>query len=162
MAFYQQLKGFPIICTLRKPFFSCCRSGVSYATSFCNNFPLRRCLTTNSANLERKLFDNLLLSFKCRTTPKNIIKRFSTASILRAQGGPSQGPPGMREGTKSTLYYIAALGVATLGLSYAAVPLYRIFCQVRSFVILRSLANLRMLISDSWLDYATLLFFVIP
>lgn len=31
---------------------------------------------------------------------------------------------------KSTVYYVAALGVLTVGLSYAAVPLYRIFCQV--------------------------------
>lgn len=36
----------------------------------------------------------------------------------------------MSQGTKSTLYYIAAVGVLALGLSYAAVPLYRIFCQV--------------------------------
>ncbi|KAK3861901.1 hypothetical protein Pcinc_032178 [Petrolisthes cinctipes] len=39
----------------------------------------------------------------------------------------------MSEGTKSTLYYIAALGVLAFGLSYAAVPLYRIFCQAYSY-----------------------------
>lgn len=32
---------------------------------------------------------------------------------------------------KSTMYYFAALGVITVGASYAAVPLYRIFCAVR-------------------------------
>lgn len=31
---------------------------------------------------------------------------------------------------RSTLYYIGALGVFAVGMSYAAVPLYRIFCQV--------------------------------
>lgn len=31
---------------------------------------------------------------------------------------------------RSTLNYMIALGVMTVGLSYAAVPLYRIFCQV--------------------------------
>lgn len=31
---------------------------------------------------------------------------------------------------KSTLYYLSALGVVVLGGSYAAVPLYRIFCAV--------------------------------
>lgn len=31
---------------------------------------------------------------------------------------------------KSTLYYVSAAGVLTVGLSYAAVPLYRMFCQV--------------------------------
>ncbi|XP_041987872.1 cytochrome c oxidase assembly protein COX11, mitochondrial [Aricia agestis] len=33
----------------------------------------------------------------------------------------------------STLNYVVALGVLTVGLSYAAVPLYRIFCQAYSY-----------------------------
>lgn len=32
---------------------------------------------------------------------------------------------------RSTLYYVSAAGVLTVGLSYAAVPLYRMFCQVK-------------------------------
>lgn len=32
---------------------------------------------------------------------------------------------------RSTLYYVTAAGVLAVGLSYAAVPLYRMFCQVR-------------------------------
>ncbi|XP_022901589.1 cytochrome c oxidase assembly protein COX11, mitochondrial [Onthophagus taurus] len=34
---------------------------------------------------------------------------------------------------RSTLYYVAAAGVLTVGLSYAAVPLYRMFCQAYSY-----------------------------
>lgn len=34
---------------------------------------------------------------------------------------------------KSTLYYISAAGVLAVGLSYAAVPLYRMFCQAYSY-----------------------------
>lgn len=34
---------------------------------------------------------------------------------------------------KSTLYYVSALGVLVVGLSYAAVPLYRLFCQAYSY-----------------------------
>ncbi|KRT80071.1 hypothetical protein AMK59_6615 [Oryctes borbonicus] len=34
---------------------------------------------------------------------------------------------------RSTLYYLAAAGVLTVGLSYAAVPLYRMFCQAYSY-----------------------------
>lgn len=34
---------------------------------------------------------------------------------------------------KSTLYYVTAAGVIVVGLSYAAVPLYRIFCQAYSY-----------------------------
>lgn len=36
---------------------------------------------------------------------------------------------------RSTLYYVAAAGVFVCGMSYAAVPLYRIFCQVSCIVI---------------------------
>ncbi|XP_023934590.1 cytochrome c oxidase assembly protein COX11, mitochondrial [Bicyclus anynana] len=35
--------------------------------------------------------------------------------------------------TRSTMNYMIALGVMTVGLSYAAVPLYRIFCQAYSY-----------------------------
>ncbi|GJQ78941.1 hypothetical protein Trydic_g108 [Trypoxylus dichotomus] len=34
---------------------------------------------------------------------------------------------------RSTLYYLAAAGVLAVGLSYAAVPLYRMFCQAYSY-----------------------------
>lgn len=34
---------------------------------------------------------------------------------------------------RSTLYYITAAGVVVVGLSYAAVPLYRLFCQATSY-----------------------------
>lgn len=34
---------------------------------------------------------------------------------------------------KSTLYYVTATGVLVIGLSYAAVPLYRMFCQAYSY-----------------------------
>ncbi|KAL4713138.1 hypothetical protein ACJJTC_004524 [Scirpophaga incertulas] len=34
---------------------------------------------------------------------------------------------------RSTLNYMIALGITTVGLSYAAVPLYRIFCQAYSY-----------------------------
>lgn len=34
---------------------------------------------------------------------------------------------------RSTLYYVSAAGVLVAGLSYAAVPLYRMFCQSYSY-----------------------------
>ncbi|XP_044735537.1 cytochrome c oxidase assembly protein COX11, mitochondrial [Chrysoperla carnea] len=34
---------------------------------------------------------------------------------------------------KSTLYYVTAAGILAAGLSYAAVPLYRMFCQAYSY-----------------------------
>lgn len=35
--------------------------------------------------------------------------------------------------TKTTMFYVAAVGILTAGFSYAAVPLYRMFCQVLLF-----------------------------
>lgn len=35
--------------------------------------------------------------------------------------------------SKSTLYYVAGIGVLTIGMSYAAVPLYRMFCAAYSY-----------------------------
>lgn len=38
-----------------------------------------------------------------------------------------------RTNIRSTLYYVSAAGVLVVGLSYAAVPLYRMFCQAYSY-----------------------------
>lgn len=47
---------------------------------------------------------------------------------------PSEDPE-KRKKIKSTLNYVTAVGVLALGLTYAAVPLYRIFCQVHLYII---------------------------
>ncbi|XP_063228071.1 cytochrome c oxidase assembly protein COX11, mitochondrial [Bacillus rossius redtenbacheri] len=45
-----------------------------------------------------------------------------------------QSPGGSaKKGARSTVYYVAATAVLTVGLSYAAVPLYSIFCQAYSY-----------------------------
>ncbi|KAL7638583.1 UNVERIFIED_CONTAM: hypothetical protein RMT77_011155 [Armadillidium vulgare] len=59
------------------------------------------------------------------------IKFFSTSKSKC--GLENDGRGRSYSGTKSTLYYIIAIGVLTVGLSYAAVPLYRIFCQSYSY-----------------------------
>lgn len=38
-----------------------------------------------------------------------------------------------KKGLRTTLYYVTAVGIVTAGLSYAAVPLYRMFCQAYSY-----------------------------
>ncbi|PZC78287.1 cytochrome c oxidase assembly protein COX11, mitochondrial [Helicoverpa armigera] len=45
----------------------------------------------------------------------------------------SRGAHDQKHKIKSTLNYMIAVGVMTVGLSYAAVPLYRIFCQAYSY-----------------------------
>lgn len=47
----------------------------------------------------------------------------------------SQGAPknAQNKKIKSTLLYVSGIGVLTVGLSYAAVPLYRMFCSAYSY-----------------------------
>lgn len=58
----------------------------------------------------------------------NIVRGFRTTYILQKNNNTTQ-----QKKIKSTLYYITAAGVLTVGLSYAAVPLYRMFCQAYSY-----------------------------
>lgn len=44
---------------------------------------------------------------------------------------PGQQTDAAKRNIKSTLYYITAGGVLVVGFSYAAVPLYSMFCQVK-------------------------------
>lgn len=91
----------------------------------CNNTPNHLRILTRSGS------QSLTLS-----PPKVLFTQaYLTRGIHQSQkvfnNGFSSKP--MSQGTKSTLYYIAAVGVLALGLSYAAVPLYRIFCQAYSY-----------------------------
>ncbi len=53
---------------------------------------------------------------------------FSRGPVL-----PRRPPPTSKERSRTTLYYLLSLAVATAGASYAAVPLYRVFCQSTGF-----------------------------
>lgn len=44
-------------------------------------------------------------------------------------------PKTSKERNLTTLLYLVSLAVLTTGAAYAAVPLYRIFCQVQSFLV---------------------------
>lgn len=48
---------------------------------------------------------------------------------------PSPSDLARNKSSRSTLYYAAAAGVLFIGFTYAAVPLYRMFCQVTLLVI---------------------------
>uniref|UniRef100_A0A0N4ZKE4 Cytochrome c oxidase assembly protein COX11, mitochondrial n=1 Tax=Parastrongyloides trichosuri TaxID=131310 RepID=A0A0N4ZKE4_PARTI len=41
--------------------------------------------------------------------------------------------PKNKEGNRDSMYYVLSLGVLFVGLSFAAIPLYRIFCESTSF-----------------------------
>lgn len=52
-------------------------------------------------------------------------RQFSLTNCLK-----SAESSGRQKRMRSTLNYVTAAGVLAVGLSYAAVPLYRIFCEV--------------------------------
>ncbi|XP_017463104.1 PREDICTED: cytochrome c oxidase assembly protein COX11, mitochondrial-like, partial [Rhagoletis zephyria] len=49
------------------------------------------------------------------------------------RGGADAGESARKQRLKSTLYYLTAGGIFAAGASYAAVPLYRMFCQAYSY-----------------------------
>lgn len=77
---------------------------------------------------------NLLLRIK----PKIIKSIFETnkpfivlSQLRNLSGNAPKGKSNLNN--RSTLYYFTGLGVLTVGLSYAAVPLYRLFCASYSY-----------------------------
>lgn len=79
---------------------------------------------------------------KCyiNTFRNNFIVSSPPASLLApkiiVQNVINRGAHEQKKNIRSTLNYMIALGVMTVGLSYAAVPLYRIFCQVSGVIII--------------------------
>lgn len=65
-----------------------------------------------------------LLNRKCLNTLKSTTQQRCYAA-QRPGGSATQ-----NKNLRSTLYYVTAGGVLIVGMSYAAVPLYRMFCQV--------------------------------
>lgn len=74
---------------------------------------INRCYLTTLRSNYNKTPSNILI-------PKNVLP---SVNIVRASHEQKK--------IRSTMNYMIALGVITVGLSYAAVPLYRIFCQVK-------------------------------
>lgn len=64
---------------------------------------------------------HIIYSKQCRSVLQNV--RGNTVLLLR------QCSTEQEKKTKTTVLYLAAMGVFMLGLTYASVPLYRLFCQ---------------------------------
>ncbi|XP_001865568.2 cytochrome c oxidase assembly protein COX11, mitochondrial [Culex quinquefasciatus] len=56
-----------------------------------------------------------------------------TSCVARLIGSNRNADAARRHKIRTTIYYVAAAGVLTVGMSYAAVPLYRMFCQAYSY-----------------------------
>ncbi|XP_055631376.1 cytochrome c oxidase assembly protein ctaG [Toxorhynchites rutilus septentrionalis] len=72
-----------------------------------------------------------------RLTPRygvqNLLKFQRTPPASVRLLGNQSSEAARRHKIRTTIYYAAAVGVMTVGLSYAAVPLYRMFCQAYSY-----------------------------
>lgn len=57
-------------------------------------------------------------------------QNLSVSTLLRCKSTSNPDKASQNLKNRSTLYYATAAGVLVVGLTYAAVPLYRLFCQV--------------------------------
>ncbi|XP_058459832.1 cytochrome c oxidase assembly protein COX11, mitochondrial [Malaya genurostris] len=74
----------------------------------------------------------------CRIQPRLCVQSFLrppkiSPVFLRSSGNKNPSDASRRHKIRTTIYYVAAAGVMTVGMSYAAVPLYRMFCQAYSY-----------------------------
>lgn len=103
------------------------------------------CLSMNSCGGEfRRLYYGINLYSKCfskasttRSAPLIgstlthwTVLRPPLVSSLSSQAARDSA---WRKGNRATLTYVVALAVAVVGMSYAAVPLYRLFCQASGY-----------------------------
>lgn len=75
---------------------------------------------------------NLLLRIKPNLA-KSLLDSSKPSVILSQFRNAGNGAPKGNRNFRSTAYYFAGIGVLTVGLSYAAVPLYRMFCAAYSY-----------------------------
>jgi cytochrome c oxidase assembly protein subunit 11 len=78
---------------------------------------------------------DILLGRNCRLPPSPClrVKSCSFHNSPKLEQNLKNTADAQKRRVKSTLYYVTAAGVVTAGLSYAAVPLYRLFCQAYSY-----------------------------
>ncbi|PSN28986.1 Cytochrome c oxidase assembly protein COX11 [Blattella germanica] len=73
------------------------------------------------------LFSNCVVKYRIHTSVLNSLKQ-QPRNVNEGRAWAER-----QKKLRSTVYYIAATAVLTVGLSYAAVPLYRMFCQSYSY-----------------------------
>lgn len=69
----------------------------------------------------------------CRLITRRYVESVRTNIIRSFSKIPNDAEK--KKNMRSTVYYFTSVGIVFIGLSYAAVPLYRIFCQVRFLLI---------------------------
>ena len=90
---------------------------------------LSQCVRTLRSDAGRTLRSQTEHFLRQRLPP-----RFQSRGV-KSRGRKSRGPEDdWKSRNKTVLTYIAAAGVGMIGLAYASVPLYRLYCQVRRAV----------------------------
>ncbi|XP_057662581.1 cytochrome c oxidase assembly protein COX11, mitochondrial [Diorhabda carinulata] len=77
------------------------------------------------------LLSNLVRNLTCRTNA--LSKNTINTNLIKRLCSNHNNNENRKRSIRSTLYYVTAAGIVTVGLSYAAVPLYRLFCQAYSY-----------------------------
>lgn len=90
------------------------------------------------------LFLQMIRCSLARIFPRKYVRsHFRHPDSTRSNGNWSKNDARLKERHKSTLYYLGACTVLVAGASYAAVPMYRIFCQVTDLQIYPSVRSKR-------------------
>lgn len=89
-------------------------------------------IATASTKTRQPWFVQTQLRVRSFATPSTSSSSSSVASTRHALQEKAR-LDAQREGNRRTLLYLTGLGVFFLGASYAAVPLYKIFCQMTGF-----------------------------
>lgn len=79
------------------------------------------------------MFQRTIFRLISRCSPQQTNIDSSVIRKLYSTGKNGPGEEIRQRRMRSTMYYFGAAGILTLGLSYAAVPLYRMFCQATSY-----------------------------
>lgn len=94
----------------------------------CPQVMLTRCVRTLRCDAPRTLRSEAEHFLQRRLPPRSHTQSRGAKSRNRKSRSQEEE---WKTRNKTVLTYIAAAGVGMIGLSYAAVPLYRLYCQVR-------------------------------
>ena len=103
------------------------------------------CFPVNSfRGVSTKLHQGIKLNSRCFSKVSNfsrvpllphwtVLRPHVTPLLVSGLSSQAARTASWRKGNRATLTYVVALAVAVVGMSYAAVPLYRLFCQASGY-----------------------------
>ncbi|KAJ8246385.1 hypothetical protein GJAV_G00267170, partial [Gymnothorax javanicus] len=142
------------------------RESLCWSKTAVRSFPFKDCIC--SKGLNSPVISRGLYSFAkhdvCRRAPQRMGNQIRGIKGRRNPHKESQEEE-WRKRNKTVLTYIAAAGVGMIGMSYAAVPLYRLYCQAsknpRTFITARLSLDSRILLTGNAYNHVKRLLLVV-